>query len=166
MSKKRDGCVGIPLESILLDLNSPKYSDQPYRASILRKELARMIGRRMLEEQPDRAEKPASITEADYLEQLAVPLMEGLQRAAYELYISDIGRRNINIRHSAPGGSREQRKKHREAYLAAYSAGECATHASFVERYANTPGFNVEARVLARHLKGLPSARKKQTHTP
>lgn len=157
---------GIPMELLLLDLSSSRYADDPYRASNMRKELAQMVGQRVLEGIPDGHTKPADLTDTEYLERLAAPEMEALQRSAYERHIVDTGRRNVNTRYDAPGGAREQKKNHQRAYQAAYDSGECTTHASFVEKYAGKPGFNVEARVLARHLKGMPSARKKQTHTP
>ena len=165
MSKKKPELGYIPLESILLDLVSPTYANDPYRAHEMRKELTAMLGRSELEKKPDGYTKPARLTDAEHFETLGTPAMEELQRAAFELdrelHIAKQAKKNVGARYDQPGGSREQKAKHREAYQAAYDAGEYTTHSSFAKAHAGKPGFAVSEKVLAQHLKGLRSGRKK-----
>lgn len=165
MSKKKPKLGYIPLESILLDLASPTYESDPYRASAMRKELIAMLGRKELEEMPDGYIRPAHLTEAEYIEMLGTPAMEELTRAAFALdrerYMTEQAKKNVSTRHDQPGGARDQKVKHREAYQSAYDAGTYTTHASFAKTHAGLPGFAVTERVLAQQLKGLPSTRKK-----
>lgn len=163
MSKKKPELGYIPLESILLDLASPTYANDPYRAHEMRKELIAMLGRRELEKKPDGYTKPARLTETEHLEILGTPAMEELQRASYDLsneqHVTAKASNNVSARYDVPGGSREQKARHQKAYRAAYEAGEYTTHASFAKAKAGEPGFNVSVRVLERHLKGEPSSR-------
>lgn len=161
MSKKKPELGYIPLESILLLLVSPAYANDPYRASEARKELTAMLGQSALERMPAGYTKPNNLTDAEHLERLGAPAMEELQRASYDLHVIAKASSNVSARHALPGGTREQKARHREAYCAAYEAGEYTTHASFAEAHAGKPGFHVAERVLIAHLKGLPSTRKK-----
>lgn len=161
MSKKKPELGYIPLESILLDLASPTYANDPYRAHEMRKELTAMLGRRELEKKPDGYTKPARLAETEHLEILATPAMEELQRAALDLHMSETGRRNVNARHNAPNGANTLRAKHREAYQAAYDAGEYTTHSSFAEAHAGQPGFSTSYKMIVQYLAKMPSGRKK-----
>lgn len=165
MSKKKPELGYIPLESILLELNSPAYANHPYRASDTKKELTAMLGQSALERMPEGYTKPNCLTDAEHLERLGTPAMEELSRAAFdlhrELHTTEQAKKNVSTRYDQPNGTREQKANHIAAYQAAYDAGEYTTHASFAEAHAGKHGFAVSERVLVTHLKGLPSTRKK-----
>ena len=165
MSKKKRELGYIPLESILLDLNSSTYASDPYRAHEMKKELTAMLGRRALERMSDGYTKPDRLTEAEHHQMLGIPAMWELQRASYDLdrklHTTEQAKKNVSTKHDQPRGSRDQMAKHQEAYQAAYDAGTYTTHASFAKAHAGKPGFAVVERVLVQHLKGLPSTRKK-----